>query len=103
MLPSDTNLKIKTRTVGYNNKILVSDSKFSLGKNDKVNTLELVKHTSAKISYKDSKVAQLTTTHMDSNLTQKSTITHEEENCINTFFDWDIYDMVHVAMKKSTQ
>ena len=32
MLPSDMNLKIKTGTVGYNNKILVSDEKFSLGK-----------------------------------------------------------------------
>ena len=37
MLPSDMNLHIKTRTVRYNNKILVSDGKFSLGKNDKVN------------------------------------------------------------------
>ena len=32
MLPSDMNLKIKTDTVGYNNKIHVSDEKFSLGK-----------------------------------------------------------------------
>ena len=32
MLPSDMNLKIKTGTVGYNNKIPVSDVKFSLGK-----------------------------------------------------------------------
>ena len=32
MLPSDLNLKIKTGTAGYNNKILVSDEKFSLGK-----------------------------------------------------------------------
>ena len=32
MLPSDMNLKIKTGTVGYNNKILVSSEKFSLGK-----------------------------------------------------------------------
>ena len=37
MLPSDMNLKIKTGTVRYNNKILVSNEKFSLGKNDKVN------------------------------------------------------------------
>ena len=37
MLPSDMNLNIKSGTVGYNNKILVSDEKFSLGKNDKVN------------------------------------------------------------------
>ena len=39
MLPSDMNLKIKTGTVGYNNKILVSDEKFSLGKNDQVNLM----------------------------------------------------------------
>ena len=32
MLPSDMNLKIKTCTVGYNNKILTSNEKFSLGK-----------------------------------------------------------------------
>ena len=30
-------LKIKTGTVGYNNKILVSDGNFSLGKNKNVN------------------------------------------------------------------
>ena len=33
MLPSDMNLKIRSGTVGYNNKILESDGKFSLGKN----------------------------------------------------------------------
>ena len=32
MLPSDMELRIKTCTVGYNNKILVSDANFSLGK-----------------------------------------------------------------------
>ena len=32
MLPSDMNLKIRSGTVGYNNKILVSDGNFSLGK-----------------------------------------------------------------------
>ena len=31
MLPSDMNLNIKIGTVGYNNKILISDEKFSLG------------------------------------------------------------------------
>ena len=40
MLPSDMELKIKTGTVGYNNKILVSDGKFILGRNEKVNSLE---------------------------------------------------------------
>ena len=33
------NLKIKTGTAGYNNKILISDGNFSLGKNDEVNLM----------------------------------------------------------------
>ena len=37
MLPSDMNLKIRSGTVRYNNRILISDGKFNLGKNDKVN------------------------------------------------------------------
>ena len=37
MLPSNMNLKIKTGTVGYNNKILASNGNFSLGKNVEVN------------------------------------------------------------------
>ena len=40
MLPSDMTLKIRPGTVGYNNKILVSDEKFILGQNEKVNSLE---------------------------------------------------------------
>ena len=40
MLPSDMTFKIRPGTVGYNNKILVSDEKFILGKNEKVNSLE---------------------------------------------------------------
>ena len=40
MIPSDMKLKIRLRTVGYNNKILVSDEKFILGKYEKVNSLE---------------------------------------------------------------
>ena len=39
MIPSDMNLKIRSGTVGYNNKILVSDNNFSLGKNDEVNLM----------------------------------------------------------------
>ena len=40
MLPSNMQLRIRSGTVGYNNKILVSDGKFNLGKNDEVNSLE---------------------------------------------------------------
>ena len=36
-IPSDMNLKIRSGTAGYNNKILVSDGNFSLGKNKNVN------------------------------------------------------------------
>ena len=41
MLSNDTNLKIRSGTVRYNNKILISDGKFCQGKNDKVNYLVL--------------------------------------------------------------
>ena len=37
LLPSDMNLKIRSGTAVYNNKIVVSDGKFSLGKNENVN------------------------------------------------------------------
>ena len=40
MLPSNMQLRIRSRTVGYNNKILVSDGKFNLGKNKNVNSLK---------------------------------------------------------------
>ena len=83
MLPSNIKLKIKTGTVGYNNKILVSDGKFILGKNEKVNTSE----PAAMKSHKDSNhVKQTAVTHKDSetavtheDLERKPTITHEEE------------------------
>ena len=41
MLPSNMDLKIRSGTVGYNNKILVSDEKFSLEKNENVHSLGL--------------------------------------------------------------
>ena len=40
MLPSNMQLKIRSGTVGYNNKILVSDKKFNLGKNVEVNSFK---------------------------------------------------------------
>ena len=75
MIPSDMNLNTKTRTARYNNKVLISDGKFSLGKNDKVNALEpTVPQKVTKISHKV--IAQPTTTH---GLSLKPAITHEEE------------------------
>ena len=45
MQPSNMNLKIRLGTVGYNNKILISDEKFSVGKNVEVNSLVLTRRT----------------------------------------------------------
>ena len=74
MLPSNMDLNIKTRTVGYNNKILVSDGKFSLEKNDKDDTFKPATIKSHKV------LAQTTTTHKDpNNVAQKPTVTHKEE------------------------
>ena len=64
MLPGSRNLNIKTGTARYNNKILLSDGKFSLGKHNKVNALL----STPKISHKP------TITHA-----QKQTITHKDE------------------------
>ena len=90
-LRSDMNLNIRSGTVDYNNKILVSDGKFSLGKNDKVNALVLepvismLSHEVAKIkSHKYS--AQ--PTHANE-LSQKPTITHNEEKLLWYFF-WQV-------------
>ena len=53
MLPSDISLSIRSGTVGYHYKILLPDGTFSLGKNSKVNTLELAKGgDKPKISHK---------------------------------------------------
>ena len=40
MITKNMNLKIKTGTFGYNNKIFVSDEKLIPEKNEKVNSLE---------------------------------------------------------------
>ena len=91
MLPSDMNLKIRSGTLGYNNKILVSDGKFILGKNDEVNSLEPPSapqsETPVMKSHKGSNViTQTAVTHRDSetavthkDLEEKPTIAHEEE------------------------
>ena len=68
-------LKIRPGTVGYNNKILVSNGNFSLGKNNEVNSLE----TPA------IKTNSLELTHAPA-ISQKNqkpkTITHNEEKLL---------------------
>ena len=75
MLPSNMNLNIRSGTVRYNSKILVSDGKFSLGENDKAN-VGFANALSAKISRK------FTQPTKESNLAQKPTITHQEEKSV---------------------
>ena len=71
MLPSDLKLKIKTGIVGYNDKILVSDEKFILGKNEKVNSLEVHVMKSHKGS---NVVTQTAVTHKGS----ETAVTHKD-------------------------
>ena len=86
MLPSDMNLNIKTEKVGYNNKILVSDSKFSLGKKDKVKDKALVlEHVISMPSHK-----VIARTH---ELAQKPNVTHEEEKIALILFLTGGFDM----------
>ena len=75
MLPSDMELRIKTGTVGYDNKILISDEKFNLGKNDEVNlTVPAIK------SHNTNSIEPTTITHAPA-ISQKNRkpITHNEE------------------------
>ena len=96
MLPSNMELRIKTGTVGYNNKILVSDGNFSLGKNDEVNSLEAQSAPQAETptietnfletpAIKNHKTNSLETPAIESHsntaqgLTHAPTISHEDE------------------------
>ena len=78
MLPSNMNLNIRSGTSRYNNKILVSDGKFNLGKCDEVNALALepvISRPSHKVVAPALKSCKaVTATQM-----QKTTITYKEE------------------------
>ena len=77
MLPCDMELRIRSGTVVYNNKILVFDKKFNLGKNDEVNSLK----TPAIKSHNTNSIEPTTITHVPA-ISQKNQepITHNEEN-----------------------
>ena len=59
------NLEIRSGTVGYNNKILVSDGKFRLGKDDKVNTPRAQLLSGVQVPGPAMKSTQTATTHRD--------------------------------------
>ena len=98
MLPSDMNLKIRPGTAGYNNKILVSDKKFILGKNEKVNSLE----TPAIKTHKDSKTNSLQGLAQKPNFSHKKqephTITHKRRKLPLYFFGHVVYNMEYVSI-----
>ena len=75
MLPSDMNLNIRSGTVRYNNKILVSDEKFSLGKNDKVNAPAMKSHKYSKTNSLQGLAHAPNISHKQ----EPQTITHNEE------------------------
>ena len=78
MLPSDMmNLKIKTGTVRYNNNILVSDEKFSLGKNENVNLRAPVMKRHKTNSLEPTTIESHSNTAQG--LTHAPTISHEDE------------------------
>ena len=84
MLPSNMHLRIRSGTVGYNNKILVSDKKFNLGKNDEVNSPAIETNSLETPAIKNHKTNSLETPAIESHsntaqgLTQ-APIIHEEE------------------------
>ena len=83
MLPSDIKLKIKTGTVRYNNKILVSDEKFILGKNENINSLDTPSIKNHKTNSLETPTMKSTQTAANSkrtaDLEQKAIISHEDE------------------------
>ena len=83
MLPSDMTLKIRLGTVGYNNKILISDEKFILGKNEKVNSVPVMKsHKVTQTATRPKCKSNDVLSHV-SNISHKpqepKTITHNDE------------------------
>ena len=84
MITSDMNLKIRLGTVGYNNKILVSDGKFNLGKNKKVNLAvpAMKSHKTNSIDPTTITASQgLTHAPAISQKNQKPVTHNEEKNC----------------------
>ena len=75
MLPSNMDLKIRSGTDGYNNKILVSNGKFILGKNGKVNlmTPAIKNHKTNSLEEPATKSAQ---TAVNSDLEQETIISY---------------------------
>ena len=83
MLPNGMELKIKTGTVEYNNKIIVSNENFILGKHEKVNSSETPAIKNHKTNPLETPAMKSTQTAVNSertvDLEQKTIISHEDE------------------------
>ena len=87
MPPSNMNLKIKTDTVGYNNKILVSDGKFSLGKNVEVNAgLAKPEEETTKLTTIHKVITQAPQPPSGASPAKKTIIIHEDEKIVLILF-----------------
>ena len=101
MLPSDMTLKIRLGTVGYDNKILVSNEKFILGKNEKVNSVPVMKsHKVTQTATRPKRNSNNVLSH-GPNISRKpqepKTITHNDEKIVlvltlaGCFAIWNIF------------
>ena len=85
MFPSNMQFRMRLGTVEYNNKILVSDKKFNLGKNDEVNSPAIKTNSLETPAIKNHKTNSLETPAIESHsntargLTHASAISHEDE------------------------
>ena len=71
------NLKIRSGSAGYNNKILISDRKLSLGKNKNVNLMASVMKSNETNSLEPTTIESHSNTAQG--LTHAPTISHEDE------------------------
>ena len=98
------NLKIKTGTFEYNNKILVSYEKFILGKNEKVNSLETpaIKNQTAfrpELRKRNSIDVLSHAPNISHKPQEPKTITHnDKKNCLGTFSSWRLCDMEYISI-----
>ena len=76
---SNLKLKVKTGTVGYNNKILVSSGNLILGKNEKVNSSGTPAIKSHKTNFLETPPMKSTQTAVNSERTAEKTIISDED------------------------
>ena len=108
MLPDDMNVKIRSGTDRYNNKIYVSNGKFGLGKNDKVNDLEAQSALQAevpvmkiyKVLAQTAGLGQTSATHKNQEPQTITHIGHNEEKIALVLFlavGFAIWNMFYVS------